>query len=95
MAIEDYLTLELVPILLDMVVLHHDDYHIDIGEELVEIVVLVLHDVFLNEGVIDLEGTGERGCQGTGPWHRVFSSLEFLYQSSPNSGESFQLAVGR
>lgn len=31
------------------------------------------------------------GCQGTGPWHRVFSSLEFLYQSSPNSSESLQL----
>ena len=39
--------------------LHHNDYHIDIGEELVEIVVLVLHNVFLDEGIIDLERTSE------------------------------------
>lgn len=59
MTIEDNLALKLVPILLDLIVLHHDDYHIDISEELVEIVILVLHNVFLDERIIDLERTGE------------------------------------
>ena len=58
-AIEDDFTLKLVPVLLDLVMLHHDDYHIDIGEELVEVVELVLDDVFLDEGIIDLERAGK------------------------------------
>ena len=38
MTIEDNFALEFVPVLLNLVVFYHDDYHIDIGEELVEIV---------------------------------------------------------
>lgn len=41
-AIEDDLAFELVPILLDMVVLNHDDYHIYIVDELIEVAELVL-----------------------------------------------------
>ena len=59
MAIEDNFALELIPVLLNLVMLNHDDDHIDVCEELVEIVVLVLHDIILNEGIIDLERTGE------------------------------------
>lgn len=59
MTVKDDFALELVPILLNLVVLHHDDNHIDVGEELVEVVVLVLDDVFLDERIIDLERTGK------------------------------------
>ena len=58
--VEDDLPLELVPVLTDMVVLHHDDNHVDLGEELVEVEDLVLDDFLLREeGVEGLQGTGE------------------------------------
>ena len=56
MAIENNLALKLIPVQRDLIVLNHNDYHIDIGEELVEIMVLVLQNVFLNEGIIIFEG---------------------------------------
>ena len=34
--IQNNLTLQLVPILLDVIVLHHNDHHIHLAEELVE-----------------------------------------------------------
>ena len=59
-AVEDDLALELVPVLLDVVVLDHDDDHIDLVEELVEVEDLVLHDLLVGEeGVEGLERTGE------------------------------------
>lgn len=57
-AVEDYLALQLVPILLDVIVLDHDDNHINIGEELVKVVILVNCDlVAYEEGVVALERT--------------------------------------
>ena len=58
--VEDNFTLELVPVLLDVVVLDHNDHHIDLGEELVEVEDLVLDNLLLGEeGVEGLERTGE------------------------------------
>ena len=57
--IKDDFALKFVPVLLNLVMLHHDDDHIDVGEELVEIVVLVLHDIILNERIVDLERTSK------------------------------------
>ena len=37
MAVEHDLPFQLVPVLLDVVVLHHDDHHVDLREELVEV----------------------------------------------------------
>lgn len=37
MTVEDYLALEFVLFLLDLIVLNHDDYHIDVSEKLVEL----------------------------------------------------------
>ena len=58
MAIQDNLTLQLVPILLNMVVLHHNDYHIHFIQELVEIQNLVLDNLLLGkEGIKALQRT--------------------------------------
>ena len=60
MAIQNHLALELVPVLLDVVVLDHNDHHIHLGEELVEVENLVLDNLLLGEeGVEGLERTGE------------------------------------
>ena len=59
-AVEDDFALELVPVLLDVVVLDHNDYHIHLGEELVEVEDLVLDNLLLGEeGVEGLQRTGE------------------------------------
>ena len=59
-AVEDDLSFQLVPALLDMVVLHHDNHHVHIVEELIEIAELVFgYLLMLQEGVVALEGTGE------------------------------------
>ena len=59
-AIEDNLALELVPVLLEVVVLDHNDHHIHFVQEPVEVEDLVLHDFLVGEeGVEGLEGTGE------------------------------------
>ena len=34
------------------------------------------------------------GCQGTGQWHRRYTKLQLLYQSSPDSSKPLQLAMG-
>lgn len=49
--VEDDFALELVPVLLDVVVLDHDDHHIHLGEELVEV-----EDLVLDEGLLGEEG---------------------------------------
>ncbi len=60
MAIQNDLALEFVPVLLDVVVLDHNDHHIHLGEELVEVENLVLDNLLLGEeGVEGLERTGE------------------------------------
>ena len=59
-AVEDNLAFKFVPVLLDMVVLHHDNHHVYIIKELIEIAELVFgYLLMLQEGVIALEGTGE------------------------------------
>lgn len=59
-AVEDDLALQFVPILLDLVVLDHDDYHVNIVEELVEVRELVLGNLLVfEEGVVALERTSE------------------------------------
>ena len=60
MAIQDDLPLQLVPVLLDVVVLDHDDDHVHLAQELVEVQDLVLHDLLVGEeGVEGFERTGE------------------------------------
>ena len=49
MAVEHHFPFQLVPVLLDVVVLHHDDDHVHLREELVEVEELVLHDGLLGE----------------------------------------------
>mgnify|MGYP007026762640 FL=1 len=59
-AIKNYFTLELVPVLFDVVVLNHDDNHIYIGEELIEVVILVFCDLIADEErIVALERTGK------------------------------------
>ena len=52
MAIQNHLALELVPVLLDVVVLDHNDDHIDLGEELVEVKDLAQNKFFVKEKII-------------------------------------------
>ena len=60
MAVEYNLPLQLVPVLLDMVVLDHYDHHVHLAQELVEVEDLVLDNRLLGEeGVESLERTGE------------------------------------
>ena len=57
MAIQNYFTLQLVPVLLNVIVLHHDNHHIHLAEELVEVQNLVLHNGLVGEeGVEAREG---------------------------------------
>ena len=59
-AVKYYLAFQLVPILLDMVVLHHDNHHVHLIKELIEIQNLVLHNLLLSEeGVEGLQWTGQ------------------------------------
>ena len=54
--IKDYLTLQLIPILLDMIVLNHDDNHVNICEELIKVIVLILCNlVAYKEWVVALQ----------------------------------------
>ena len=55
MTVEDYLALEFVPVVLDLVMFDHDDYEIYVGEERVKVVVLVLDHVLIDERVVNLE----------------------------------------
>ena len=84
MAVEDDLALEFVPVLLDLIVLNHNDYHIEIGEELVEIVVQILNNVFLDERFINLKRTDEGEARVKGRLSRddcpdsIYQELENL-----------------
>ena len=60
MTVEDNLALQLVPILFDMVMLNHNDYHIHLIQELVEVQNLILHDFFVSkEGIKRLQRASE------------------------------------
>ena len=60
MAIEHNFAFQLVPVLLNMIMLHHNDHHIHLIEELVEVQDLVLDNLLLGEeGVEGLERTGK------------------------------------
>ena len=52
MAIQNDLALEFVPVLLNVVVLDHNDNHIDLGEELVEVEDLAQNKFFVKEKII-------------------------------------------
>ena len=58
-AVQDDLAGELVPVALDLVVLDHDDDHVDVVQEGIEVVILIRNDVLRNQRVIDLQGFGE------------------------------------
>ena len=60
MAIKNNLALQLIPVLLDVVVLHHDDNHIYLIEELIKVQNLVLHNLLLSEEGIE---SLQRTCQ--------------------------------
>ena len=58
--VKDNFTLQLIPILLNVVVLNHDDYHVNLVEELVEVKNLVLYYLLLSEeGIKGLQRTGQ------------------------------------
>lgn len=58
--VENNLAFQFVPVLLDMVVFHHDDHHINIVDELIETVELILSNlVVFQEWVITLQRTGK------------------------------------
>ena len=60
MAIQNHLAFQLIPILLDVVVLHHNDHHVHLGEELVKIENLIRHNLLVGEkGVETLEWTSK------------------------------------
>ena len=53
-AVEDDLPLEFVPIALDLVVLDHDYYKVDVVQECIKVVILVGNHIFFDERVVDL-----------------------------------------
>ena len=60
MAIQNHLIFQLVPVLLDMVMFHHDDHHVDFVEELVEVKDLVRDNLLVGkERVEALQRTGQ------------------------------------
>ena len=64
-AVKDDLALQLIPVLFDMVMLHHNHHHIDIIQERIKIRELVLCDLMiLQEGVIALQRTGQMTLLG-------------------------------
>ena len=52
MAIQNHLALEFVPVLLDVVVLDHNDHHIHLTEELIEVKDLAQNKFFVKEKII-------------------------------------------
>lgn len=48
-AVENNLAFQLVPILLDVVMLHHNDDHINFAKELVKIKDLVFHNLLVGK----------------------------------------------
>jgi len=59
MAVQNDLPLQFVPVLLDMVVLDHDDHHIHLAQEFVEVEHLTTDHLPVKQGVIGLEGLRE------------------------------------
>lgn len=59
-AVKYNLALQLIPVQLDVVVLNHDDHHIHVVDEIIEVVELVLCNlVVLQEWVVALQWTGK------------------------------------
>ena len=59
MTVQNHLAFQFVPILLDVIMLYHDDHHINLGEELIEVQNLVLHNLLLRkERIESFQGTG-------------------------------------
>ena len=53
MAIQNHFALQLVPVLLDVVMFHHDNHHVNLGKELVEVEHLVRHNGLVGEEGIE------------------------------------------
>lgn len=53
MAIKDNLTFKFIPILLNMVMLYHNNNHINLIKELIEVKNLILHNLFLGKKRIE------------------------------------------
>ena len=57
-AVENNLAFQLIPILLDVIMFHHDNNHIHIVDELIKVVELILGNLMVfQEGVIALQRT--------------------------------------
>ena len=52
MAIQHNLSLQLVPVPLDLVVFYHDNNHVHVAQEGIKVVELVGNDVLMDEGII-------------------------------------------
>lgn len=59
MAIQNHLASQLVHIFTDLGMLDHDDNHVNVGQERIQIVILVLDHILGDEGVVHLQ----TGCQ--------------------------------
>ena len=60
MAVENDFAFQLVPVLLDMVVLDHNHHHVHLFEEVVEVQNLVFDNLFVGkERVEGLQGAGQ------------------------------------
>ena len=88
MAIQNHLIFQLVPVLLDMVMFHHDDHHVDFVEELVEVKDLVRDNfLFSKERVEALQRTGQmtlldiEHLQG-----RALTDIVHVMRSKTNTG---------
>lgn len=60
MTVEHDLALELIPVLFEVVVLDHDNHHVHMGEEVVEVEDLVFHNLLVGEERVEaLQRTSE------------------------------------
>ena len=53
MAVKDDLAFQFIPVLLDVIVLHHNYHHINFTQELIEIQYLVLNNLFISKEWIE------------------------------------------
>ena len=56
--IQDHFSRQLIHILFDFIVFHHEDDEIDVVKEFIQVVILVCDDLVRNEGIVHLEPVG-------------------------------------
>ena len=64
MAIQHDLPPQFVPVMLNLIVLHHNDDKVHIIQELIEVKELVLDNLLMDERIIDFQRTGEMPLLG-------------------------------